>query len=473
MNEEKLDLKLLHQYVKNRDVKNIRLIFEQYAEIDIAEEIKSLDVTDVIFIVRTVKSEYAAELFANLPDERQEELIAAFTDSDVERLVESGFADDIVDYLEDMPANLVSRVLKNASPETRSNINALLNYKADTAGSIMTIEYIAIHENITVAEALEHIRKTGKKKETVYTIFVTDRKRNLIGTLDLDDLVFAEPTTNIDELINHDYQVVHTTDDQESVANLVRRYNLYAVGVLNSDEKLSGVITIDDIVDVISEEGAEDITRLGKVAALQDSYLETPVFKLALKCLPWLIILIVFGVFSTFAVDSFQVRIAAIPVLSAFIPMVMGTGGNSANQSIALMIRGLSLEEFKPKDYLKILWKEVRVSLIVSSVVGVFVILWVIFEMYVGLATYPNLDVANALTGGQIFFERFKIAGALGLSLFVTVNLSKIIGVSLPLLSVAIKKDPALASGPIATTIIDILSLVIYLGITTLILSAA
>lgn len=467
---DKLSLDDLQNFVENQDVKSVRLLFQQYNEIDISEVANDLPIQDVLFIMRTVKSENGAEFFAHLDDEVQEKLINAFSDKDIFELLEAGFNDDIADYLEDMPANVVSRVLKTASPETRSAINQLLNYKDGTAGSIMTTEYLTLGETMTCEQALKTIRREGKKKETVYTIFIIDKKRNLLGTLDLDDLVFAEPEVPIKDIMNHNYQIVHTAMSQQEVANVVRRYSLGAIGVLNSDERLSGVITVDDIIDVLSEESAEDIARLGRVGSLQNSYLDTGVFKLALKCLPWILVLLVLGVFSAMVLDKFQQRLLMLPVLSAFIPMVMGTGGNSSNQSIALMVRGLALEEFKPRDYFKILWKEIRVALIVAGVVALFVTFWVVFEMYVHIVTYPDPSIIDALSNGTIFWMRFRVGGSIGLSLFITVIISKIIGVSLPLLSAAFKRDPALASGPIATTVLDVVSLLVFFAVCILIL---
>lgn len=466
MENELISTEQIEQLIDSKNVKELRHVFEVVPEIDIAEACADMeDVKKIVFILKTVKSEYTAEFFTDLPADIKEELIKFLSDDQLAEILESQFTDDIVDDLEEMPANVVTRVLRNVPKEKRANINKLLNYAEDSAGSIMTTEFISLLDDLTCDEAIENIRKFGKKKETIYTIFVMDRKRNLSGTVDLDDLIFAEGSTKLSEIMNKDFQTVNVNDDQEEVANVVKRYDLNAVAVLNNDGRLVGIITVDDVMDVIEEEQTEDISNLQMVTPLEDSYLETSVFSMVRKCVPWIVVLLILGTFSSLVLSKFETSLTLVPILAAFIPVLMDTGGNAGGQTIALMIRGLALQEFTPRDFFKIIRKEALSAAIIAVCIAAFGFVWFTLEQYFGIvgngANIWTGDCWTAEFAGATFKTAGLVAGTLGIAIF----LSKMVAVMLPMGAAAIKKDPAIVSQPLLTTIVDVSSLLIYFGL--------
>ena len=470
MENELISTQQIERLIDTKNVKELRHIFEVVPEIDIAEACADLeDPKKIVFILKTVKSEYTAEFFTDLPAEVKEELIAALSDDQLAEILESQFTDDIVDDLEELPANIVTRVLRNVPKEKRASINRLLNYKEDTAGSIMTTEFVVLLDDVTCDEAIKLIRKTGKNKETVYTVFVMDRKRNLVGTVDLDDLIFADGESAIVDIMNKDFQTVNVNDDQEEVANVVKRYDLNAVAVLNNDGRLVGIVTVDDVMDVIEQEQTEDISNLQMVTPLEDSYLETPTFSMVKKCVPWIVVLLILGTFSSMVLSRFESSLTLVPILAAFIPVLMDTGGNAGGQTIALMIRGLALQEFTPRDFFKIIRKEALSAAIIAVCIATFGFVWFSLEQFFGIVKNSNLGFEASIWNGQITWEFatevFKtsalVAGTLGIAIF----LSKMVAVLLPMGAAAIKKDPAIVSQPLLTTIVDVSSLLIYFGL--------
>lgn len=459
MEIEKIETFELEKIIQERNIEKLRNLFEIIPTIDLAEIANEIDdIKDLIFIFKVVKSEYTAEFFTDLSSDIQEQLIELFSDEDLVTLLNASFSDDIVDFMEDMPANLVSKILKSVNPAQRNNLNQLLNYKEDTAGSIMTTEYIELRMDLTVKEALKQIREKGRRAETIYTIFVRDNKRNFIGTIKLEEFIYADENKKLYELADKtDFTVgVHT--DQEDIATLFKRYNLNAIAVLNEDERLIGIITIDDIVDVIEEEATEDISKMALVTPLEDSYKQTSIPKMALKTMPWLIVLMILGAFSSMILSNFQDALSSLAILSVFIPVLMDTGGNSGGQTVSLMIRGLAVGEFTPRDFWKVLWKEFRVSLLVASIVALFSFAWFIFEMYVGIIDYTPIGVI----GSALFLERLKISAIVSITLFVTIILSKTLAVAIPMFVKVLRKDPALISEPFITTIVDVIALLFY-----------
>jgi len=464
MEKENVSTAMLEELIKNRQVAKLRQLFESVPTIDLAEVANDIDdIRDLVFIFKTVKSDYTAEFFTDLSSEIQEKLIHLFTDTELVTLVNASYTDDIVDFMEEMPANLVSRILKVVDKKTRSDINRLLNYKDNTAGSIMTTEYIELSSEITIKDAIEKIRTIGQDAETIYTIFIIDKKRNFIGTVDLDQFVFSKPEQTLDEIADKAAITVGVNTDQEDVASIFKRYDLNAIPVLNEDQRLTGIITIDDIVDVIEQEATEDMSKMALVTPLEDSYKDTGVIKMALKTTPWLLVLMVLAVFSSMVLSSFQDEMSSLAILSVFIPVLMDTAGNSGGQTIALMIRGLAVGEFTPKDFRHILWKEFRVSLLVGLMVSVFSFIWFIIEMYLGIIFYEP----TGIVGAALLIERMKISGLVSLTLLITIILSKLLGVTIPLIVKAMKKDPALISAPFISTVVDVTALLIYFFITT------
>ena len=472
--------KLVIDAIVNKKSALLKELFETIPTIDIAEAMEDIeDVTQLMYVFRIISSDYTGDLFAELSSEQQEKIIKSFSDKDLLQLLENSFADDIVDTMEDLPANLVNRILKVAPKDLRKDINQLLNYKENTAGSLMTTEFIDMRDTTTVEEAISTIRNIGKDAETIYTIFVKDSRRTLVGTVDLDDLIFAKSDEKLIDIMNRDFVTCNVNDDQEEVANMFKRYDLTAMAVVNNENKLIGIITIDDVVDVIAEEAAEDIAALSHVAPLEESYLDTPIWKMAKKCIPWIVVLIILGTFTTMVLDRIEKAnvFNVVPVLIAFVPTLMDTGGNSGGQTIALMIRGLSTQEFTPKDFFKVIRKELLSALIIAAAVSLFAFVWFTIEQYTGIVTNDALKLADGtfptIWNGQCWTSEFaltslKVSLTVAGSLFVASFVSKIVAVCLPIGVAALKKDPAVIAQPLLTTIVDVISLLAYLGIAML-----
>ena len=468
MENKLISTEQIESLIDGKKVKEIRQIFEVIPSIDIAEACADIeDPKKIIFILKTVKSDYTAEFFTELPTDLKEELIRLLSDDQLAEILSQQFTDDLVDDLEELPANIVTRVLRNVPKDRRATINRLLNYKEDSAGSIMTTEFVTLLSDMSVDEAIKNIRRNGRNSETIYTTFIMDRQRNLVGTMDLDDLIFADGDEKLENIMNRDFVTVNVNDDEENVANVVKRYDLNAIAVLNNDGRLIGVITIDDIVDVIEKETTEDISKMQLVTPLEDSYLGTSPLKMAKKCVPWIIVLLILGTFSSMVLSIFERSIASVAILAAFIPVLMDTGGNAGGQTIALMIRGLALQEFTPRSFWKIIRKEAVSAGIIALCVGVFALFWFSLEQYTGIVS--NSTVSGTIWDGNCWsiesFEAImKVSGLVAGTLMIGVFISKMIAVILPMTAAAIKKDPAIVSQPLLTTFVDVASLLIYFG---------
>ena len=458
--------------VEKRDSKEIAEIFETVPNIDIAEAIEDEDdVKVLLYIFRVVNNEYAADFFAELTPEQQELVINAFSDKELVALLNELYADDITDTIQQLPANIVNRVLKACPKDMRNDVNRLLNYKDHTAGSVMTTEYIEMKEDVTVKDAINSIREKGRDAETVYTIFVRDNRRTLTGTVDLDDLIFAQENEAISEIMNRDFVSCNVNDDQEDVAKIFKRYDLTALAVVNDENKIVGIITIDDIVDIMEEETSEDIARMANITDMADPYLKTPTFKLVLKCVPWIIVLMVLQVFSTMILSGFEGEITKFAILAVFTPLIMDAGGNSGGQTTTMIVRSLSLDEFSLRDYGRVVWKELRVAAIIGSIVALFAFGWLMFEMNVGIVKIDSITEAIKDQGLTLVQGELLISSLVGGTLFVTMLISRMVGCSLPFLAKLVKLDPAVMCGPITTTVVDIVSLITYFIIWTQILN--
>lgn len=474
----------IEKAIISRNKKELERIFEEVPDIDIAEACETIEITTLIRLFRMMPSEMTAELFEELSQDKKEELIKAMTDKELVELINEQYADDIADAVGDMPANLAARVLKAADKEMRKDINALLKYQDDTAGAVMTTEFLEFKQDLKVKQAISQIRSKGKDAETVYTIFVRDNQRKFVGTVDLDDLIFAKEDETLEDIMNVDAPTIQANTDKEEVAVIFRRYDLNAIAVLNDDDRLVGVVTVDDAIDVMIEETTEDIESMNAVGTLEDSYLETKPWDMAKKCFPWLIILMVLGTFSSMVLSRLEETLGTLAVLTAFITVLMDTGGNSGGQTIALMIRGLSLKEFGPKDFGKLIWKEIRSSVITAAIVAVFGIIWFTMEQVTGIIintnaaaavigpTYDGTQLVTIWQGNIWSWTFFKpviiVSIAVSLTLFIGIIFSKILAICLPLLSAALKKDPAIVSQPILTTIIDVTSLLVFFAVAQL-----
>lgn len=462
----------LSQLITNRDKKGLAEVFETIPDIDIAEAANELDPKELIYIFRSLRAPVTANFFDELNDDSKELLIKTMTDKELVAIVNEQYADDIADTVGDLPANLAQRVLKAADKEMRADVNQLLRYKEGTAGSIMTTEYLEMRKSTKVDDAIDIIREKGKDAETVYTIFVIDRRREFVGTVDLDDLIFAKKTQTLEDIMNVDVQSVTASTDKEEVANIFRRYDLTALAVLNDDDRLVGIITVDDAVDVMAEENAEDLAHMTNMAATDKPYMEMGVWENAKKCFPWIIALLVLGTFVTLVLNRLEgsAIFTAFPILVSFVPALMDTAGNSGGQTTGMMIRGLATQEFGPKQVLKVLWKEFRSAIIVACFVSVFTFVWIMIEQYTGIVMnedFPNMNIWNgtaftAPNAFDFFVNNLSVAATVGIAMFFAVTVSKCIGTLLCMGAAAIKKDPALLAQPMLTTVMDVSTLLVY-----------
>ena len=421
--------------------------------VDIATIMEDMTPEEQVRIFRLLPKSSSADFFSYLDSDIQSNIVEAITNSELKFLVEDMFIDDAVDFLEEVPANVVTRVLAHASPETRDLINRFLQYPENSAGSIMTIEMVSFPDTYTVKQSIEHIRKTALDKETIYTCYCTDGKRKLVGTVPLRRLIVAPEDTLVKDIMYDDDQLifVNTLDDQEEVANIAKKYDLLSIPVVDKEQRLVGIITIDDIVDVIEDENTEDFEKMALLHPSDDEYLKTNVFTLYKNRIVWLLILMVSATFTGQIIEGFEDKLAAIAGLTAAIPMLMDTGGNCGNQVSTLIIRGLALGDIQIRDYFKVLWKEIRVALLCGVTLAV--------------VNYARMFLIKLITGSTVQSSTFIVVC---LAMLCAVVAAKSIGCSLPMLAKLLHLDPALMAGPMITTIVDALTLLIYFGFATL-----
>ena len=450
MNEQ--DFSYLHSLLEENNLKLLRDELADMAYPDIAEFIMEFDDDKIaVRLFRILPKDISADVFAYLDLDNQQAIVQSITDSEIQRLMDDLFVDDAVDFLEEVPANIVRRVLANTDKETRDTINRFLKYPENSAGSVMTNEMVELHDRLTVADAVKSIRRNGIDKETIYTCYVIDDGRRLVGTIPLRRLLLNEDDTSITEIMSDDEQLIYvrTMDDQEEVASVAKKYDLLSVPVTDKEDRLVGIITIDDIVDIIDEEATEDMEKMALLTPSEDEYLKTGVFSLAKNRFGWLLLLMIASTFTGQIIEGFENQLATIAGLTACIPMLMGTGGNSGNQVSTLIIRGLALGEVKIKDYFRILWKEIRVSLMVGIALAV--------------ANVARMLIVRGLTGSD---TANSVIMVVSLSVAAVVIVSKTIGCTLPIVAKILKLDPALMAGPLITTLVDTISLIIYFALT-------
>ncbi|CAK7087284.1 magnesium transporter [Tissierella sp.] len=443
-----MDERRLLELFEQKKYIEIKRELSEMNEVDVAELLDPLDAHMTLLIFRMLPKDLAVEVFAHFSMEQQLGIINSVTDKELEYIMDELFFDDMIDLIEEMPANIVKKVLKSTKEDERKLINQFLRYPADSAGSIMTIEYVDLRKGITVKEALTHIKETGLNKETVYTCYVTDRKRTLEGFVSLRTLVTSDENLLIDDIMENEVIRVNTHDDQESVANVFRKYGFLALPVVDNENRLTGIITVDDIMDIMEQEATEDFQRMAAMAPSEEAYLDTGVLTLAKHRLPWLLILMVSATFTGRIMGKFENVLASVVVLSTFIPMLMDTGGNSGSQSSTLIIRGLATGEITTHDWWKVLWKELRISFVVGvALAGI---------NFMRLILLERVDILIAIT--------------VSITIVVTVMASKIVGGILPLIAKRLRMDPAIMAGPLITTIVDALALMVYFGIATVLL---
>lgn len=416
-----------------------------YNPVDLAELLMELDDKDLALVFRMIDKDQAAEVFTYMDDDQRQILLRCFTGQEIREILDAMYTDDAVDLLEDMPANVVNRLLEHVSADTRTDINRLLKYPEDSAGSIMTVEYVELRPEMTVADALDKIRRVGIRSETVYTCYVVAR-RKLLGIVRAEVLLTSEREQKIADLMEENYVCIHTTDDQEDAAKLFRRYGLVAIPVLDPEDFMVGIVTFDDAIGVLTEETTEDMHKMAAMSSSEDSYLKTSVFRHAKNRIVWLLVLMFSASITGAIITRYEDAFAAIPLLVSFIPMLMDTGGNCGSQSSTIVIRGLAVDELHYSDSFRIVWKEFRVSLLVGSA----------------------LAAANGLRI-YLVYHNANLAAVIAVSLMGTILVAKLVGCILPVAAKRINLDPAIMAAPLITTIVDTCSIVIYFQIATLV----
>jgi magnesium transporter len=415
--------------------------------VDIAEIFEELDREQKVRLFRVLPKLIAADVFAYMDSGEQQIIIEALSDAEIGEIMNQLFVDDAVDFIEEMPANVVKRALQNVLPAKRKLINQILQYPDDSAGSIMTTEYVELRADATVREAFDEIRATGPNKETIYTCYVIRRDRLLVGVVSAKTLMLARPQDRIGDIMDTNLVFAQTTGDQEAVAGLFRRYGLLAMPVVDKDQRLVGIITVDDIVEVIEEENTEDFEKMNALHPSEDPYLKTSILSLSKNRILWLLVLMLSATITGGIISGFEESLAALPVLMAFIPMLMDTGGNAGSQSSTLIIRGMALGEIALGDILRVIWRELRIGALCG--------------LALGLVNFVRVF----LTSGRNLF----LSATVTASLFITILMAKLVGCALPIIAKRLRIDPAIMAAPLITTIVDGASLMIYFSMAKLI----
>ena len=457
--DEIIDVKLIEQalvLLENKRFAELRTLLEEQNPVDINDIIDELSDEKSVLVYRLLPKELAAEVFVEMDTDKQEFLINFFSDSQLKDVFDELYYDDTADIIEEMPATVVKRILRVVSPDMRKAVNDLLKYPEDSAGSIMTTEFVRLKKSYTVEESLEFIRSVGVNKETIYTCYVTDDKNHLIGIVTAKDLLLSERDEIISEIMEENVISVYTLTDTENIALMFSKYDFLALPVVDKEDRLVGIITVDDAIDVMQEETEEDFSKISAITPNDTEYLKTPVIKLWASRIPWLMILMISATFTGMIISKFESALEVLPILTAFIPMLMGTGGNAGSQASVTVIRGISLGQVEFRDFFKVLWKECRVSFLCGIILGIAAIGKV---MLVDNFLMKNPEVT-------IF-----VALVVGITLFATIVSAKLIGCALPLLAKKTGLDPAVMASPLITTLIDTVSLLVYFYFATVILN--
>ncbi len=436
-------LEKIKQLIEEKKYTNIKELLSKMYEHDIADILEELPEKEKIKIFRLLPKDQAADVFSYLDMDTQADMITMLSDAEAVNIINDMAADDAADLIDEMPANVVKRLLNKIDKDARRDINQLLKYPDNSAGSIMTTEYIDLKEYNTVRDATKKIRQEYDETETIETIFITDKSRKLIGTIELKDLIVHNDDEMISDIMNTDVQSVNTLMDQEEVANFIKDYDLTSVPVVDSENKLVGIVTIDDVVDIIEAEASEDIAKMNAILPTEKPYLKLSIFEIWKSRIPWLLLLMVSATFTGKIIQHYEESLAAMVILTAFIPMIMDTGGNAGGQASATIIRSLSLNDVEFKDIFRVIFKELRVSLLVGITLAV--------------ANYLKLILIDKVTS--------TVAIVVCSTLILTVCVAKVIGCSLPMIAKKLKFDPAVMASPFITTIVDAVSLFIYFKI--------
>ena len=442
-----MEIEEVKNLLENKKFNVLKNELKEMNSADIPPLFEDLEKEEVVKLFRILSKEQAGEAFAYMEPDMKEKLIHDLTDTELKNVMDELFMDDTVDLIEEMPSNVVKRILKAVNKEDRKIINELLQYPEDSAGSIMTTEFVDLKESMTVEEALERIRTIGLDSETIYNCYVLNKNRILLGIVNIKEILISRPGSLIKDLMTTNIISVNTHEDQEEVTKMIDKYDFAALPVVDNENRLVGIITVDDAINVIQDEVAEDFEKMAAMSPTEDGYFETSVFKHSKNRILWLLILMLSSAVSGGIITHYQEAFAAIPLLVAFIPMIMGTGGNCGSQSSTLIIRGLATDEIELKDVFKALWKEIRVSLVVGVV----------------LAIVNGIRIL-------IQYQDLQLAVVIGITLIATVALAKALGCLLPLLAKRLKLDPAIMASPLITTLVDIFSILLYFQIATAIM---
>ena len=440
----KPDVERMTALLEEHKFKQLKDELETMHPVDIVDVLEELDKKQRTLVFRLLAKEEAAEVFTDMNSDMRADLINSLTDSELEEVMDEMYVDDTVDVLEEMPANVVDRLLMATDEDTRQKINALLQYPEDSAGSIMNVEYISLRKEMTVADAILKIRQVGINKETIYTCYVTEKKK-LIGIVDVKDLLTAGESRLIEEIMDENVLCARTLDDQEYVANMINKYGLVAIPIIDHEDCLVGIVTVDDAMLVLQDETTEDISIMAGVSPSEDSYFGTSVFQHAKSRTPWLLIMMLSATVTGQILGYYENAMAAMPVLITFIPMLMGTGGNCGSQSSTLIIRGLAVGEIELRDVFKVIFKEARIAVIVGVL----------------------LSLVNGVRIYFMYGHDMTLALALGLTMIGVVLMAKCIGCILPLTAKKLGLDPAIMAAPLITTILDTCTILVYFNIVT------
>mgnify|MGYP000955325454 FL=1 len=440
--------KELLRIIRDKNISELSKVLQRMNPVDIAKSMEELNDKSLLVVFRLLTKDTSAEVFSYLDKESQQKIIELITDDEVKEIIEKLFLDDTVDIIEELPANIVGKIISNTSLEKRQLINQFLKYEEDSAGAIMTIEFIDFKERMTIKEAIDYTRKTGINKESLDNCFIIDGQRRLKGIISLKDLILSDENILVSDVMETNIVSVKTFEDQEKVAELFKTYDLLSMPVVDIENRLVGIITVDDIVDIIEQENTEDFQKMAAMEPSEQPYLKTPVLTLAKNRIVWLLVLMISATVTGSIIQGFEEVLQSVVILASFIPMLMDTGGNSGSQSSTLVIRGLALGEITTKDFFKVIFKEFRVSIIVATVLSIVNFLRLYF--------FTSADLMISFT--------------VCASLFFTVILAKVVGGILPIISKKLKLDPAIMASPLITTIVDAFALVVYFGFARLLL---
>ena len=451
------------ELLERRHYSEFAQTIEEMNPVDAADFFSSLKYENIPKVFKLVKKDCLADIFAELDSDVQEKIIVAMTDRELSYIIEELFVDDAAAMIEELPANVVTRIMKVATKETRDQINKILSYPEYSAGSVMTAEFIGLHGSMTVAEAIEYIRRTGIDKETVYTAYVIDRSRVLEGTISFKDLLFSRENETIDCICNKELIFAYTTDDQEYVADTIAKYGLLALPIVDKEQRLVGIVTVDDAIDVIQDEATEDIEIMAAITPSDKSYLKTGVLETWKKRFPWLLVLMLSAIFSSAIITHYESAIGTYAILTAFFPMLMNTGGNAGSQSSVAIIRAMSLDEIGKRDFFRVVWKEVRVSVLCAIGLGAVCFLKT-------MAIDFKFQLTEVMPNGVVQ-DNLMIALIVSVTACCAVIFAKFIGTILPMGAKKIGLDPAVMASPFITTIVDTVTLVIYFAIASSLLN--